>query len=682
MRPSLALELAASPPGRRPIKPSFWCRHPDTPLPGREFTSPVSPPRASAAPVRLVPDTSVVVDGRISRLLDDGEYGSVELLVPVAVLAELEAQANRGIDAGYNGLDELVSLQGRIAKGKLSVRFVGRRPNPDEVDLAEEGAIGALIREVAEAEDATLITGDKVQAQVCEAMGVGCRYLRAENEAAEIEELGVVQYFDEETMSVHLKQEVVPHVKRGRPGEKTYEALGTEPLTKAQLNEMAREIIEAGRRDDRSFVEIERHGATVVQLRNMRIAISRPPFSDAIEITAVRPVAHLTLDDYDLPDMVRERIMDYSRGVFVSGPPGSGKSTFAQAVATYLHEQGTVVKTMESPRDLQVPDAVTQYAPLERDIELTGDFLLLVRPDFVVYDEVRKTRDFEVFADMRLAGVGLMGVTHANRAIDAVQRLIGRVELGMIPQIVDTVVHIVKGEIQQILEMDFTVRVPSGMTEADLARPVIRVRDFQTKSELFEIYTYGEQVVVMPMQEAGESTGVQRLAEEELARIMSRQIEGEFEIRMSGSDRAAIYVEDWEIASVIGRGGSRVQDLQRKTGLKLDIKTFSDLKRAGGSRTEHAGRAGPNREFERLDMGDGREVESIIPRLRLLKKSIVLAVPPEHGGRQVEILVNGQSVASGHLSHKAEMRFNSKGPEAKRLAQAKKHGDEIVCVFH
>ena len=78
-------------------------------------------------------------------------------------------------------------------------------------------------------------------------------------------------------------------------------------------------------------------------------------------------------------------------------------------------------------------------------MEKTADVLLLVRPDYTIYDEVRKTRDFEIFADMRLAGVGMIGVVHANRAIDAVQRLIGRVELGVIPQVVDTVIFIDKG---------------------------------------------------------------------------------------------------------------------------------------------------------------------------------------------------------------------------------------------
>ena len=39
----------------------------------------------------------------------------------------------------------------------------------------------------------------------------------------------------------------------------------------------------------------------------------------------------------------------------------------------------------------------------------TADILLLVRPDFTIYDELRKTKDFRIFADIRLAGVGMIG---------------------------------------------------------------------------------------------------------------------------------------------------------------------------------------------------------------------------------------------------------------------------------
>ncbi len=44
-----------------------------------------------------------------------------------------------------------------------------------------------------------------------------------------------------------------------------------------------------------------------------------------------------------------------------------------------------------------------------------------------------------------------------------------------------------------------TVKVPTGMKEADLARPVIEVRDFETGELKNEIYTYGEQTIVMDM---------------------------------------------------------------------------------------------------------------------------------------------------------------------------------------
>jgi len=37
------------------------------------------------------------------------------------------------------------------------------------------------------------------------------------------------------------------------------------------------------------------------------------------------------------------------------------------------------------------------------------------------------------------------------------------------------------------------VKVPSGMTEADLARPVVTVKDFETNKLEYELYSYGEE---------------------------------------------------------------------------------------------------------------------------------------------------------------------------------------------
>ena len=136
---------------------------------------------------------------------------------------------------------------------------------------------------------------------------------------------------------------------------------------------------------------------------------------------------------------------------------------------------------------------------MEDDFEKTSDILLLVRPDYTIFDEIRTSDDFQIFADMRLAGVGMIGVVHASSALDAIQRFIRRVELGLIPSIIDTVVFVRNGAIHEILKLEMRVKTPYGMRDADLARPVVEVADYQTNKVLFEIYEFGSNIVVIPV---------------------------------------------------------------------------------------------------------------------------------------------------------------------------------------
>jgi ATPase len=56
--------------------------------------------------------------------------------------------------------------------------------------------------------------------------------------------------------------------------------------------------------------------------------------------------------------------------------------------------------------------------------------------------------------------------------------------------VVDTVIYISGGKIEEILQLKTVVKTPSGMMSADLARPVIEVSSFLTKQLRYEIYTY------------------------------------------------------------------------------------------------------------------------------------------------------------------------------------------------
>jgi len=235
--------------------------------------------------------------------------------------------------------------------------------------------------------------------------------------------------------------------------------------------------------------------------------IVHPPLSDGLEMTVVKPIKTLIIEDYKLSPEVFDLLRNKAKGILVSGAPGSGKTTFAQALVDLYHRDNHIIKTVESPRDLQVSDDVVQYSFTYGSHDEVRDILLLSRPDFTVYDEVRNTSDFELYKDLRLTGIGLVGVIHATRPVDSIQRFLGTIEMGVIPQVLDTVIYIDKGEIKEVYNLALTVKVPEGMESDDLARPVIVITSFLTKTAEYEIYTFGEQIVVMPIGETGNGEG-------------------------------------------------------------------------------------------------------------------------------------------------------------------------------
>jgi ATPase len=237
---------------------------------------------------------------------------------------------------------------------------------------------------------------------------------------------------------------------------------------------------------------------------------------------------------------------------------------------------------------------------------------------------------------MRLAGVGMIGVVHATDTVSAIQRFIGRIELGMIPHVINTVIYIDAGSVKKVYEVSLTVKVPSGMQEEDLTRPVVEIRDFETKKLEYEIYTYGEENVIVPVAEKqAEGSPARRLAAQSIRDVL-RHYDPAAEVELVSDTRASIRVKPDVIPRLIGTKGKNINELEAKLGIKLSVEPkggtfkkdlFWEFKEKGGS--------------------------------------IYLSVAPEFAGRQVEVCAGEQLIMSAYVGKNGKLKIK-KGSDVGR----------------
>jgi ATPase len=655
----------------------------------------------------LVPDTSVLIDGRITSMIKAGEYKGATIIVPEAVIAELEAQANNGREIGFSGLNELQSLCKMAEEKTIELKFSGIRPTLEQVKLASGGEIDSMIRGIACENKARFITSDFVQAEVARAKGLDVIYLKPQ--LGDFGPLAIDQFFDEHTIAVYLKERIAPTAKKGTISDMKLVKIRDQPTSEYELRAMAQEILERAKRDPDGFIEVEKRGITVVQIGSMRIAIARRPFSDGMEITAVRPIVDVTLKDYTKSDVITKRIIGEKRGLIIAGSPGSGKTTLAQSVATFLSESGFVVKTMEAPRELQVPDQITQYTALEGSMANTADVLLLVRPDFVVFDELRKNEDFNVFGDMRLAGLGMVGVIHANGVRDAVQRFSNRVDFSVLSQVVNTIIFVKQGVINKVYDIDFTIKVPNGMSGDVHMRPVTTVTDNETGQLVLDVFRYDGETIVMPViagaaapaaapalaaktpqvqqigqpvspapqltrtpspvapqQEAAKKETEERpgwkLTEKDIQREIGRYTEGFIDVQMVSDTKAIVYIDDKDVPAAIGKGGKNISAIVNKIGIGIDIKPRSEFDR-------QQMQSSPQKSEEEMNLGGGVKIQTD-------KKQLTI-IAPEQSGKIVDVFAGKEYLFTATVNDSGEIHLAKNSSIAQEMIRRYQNSEVI-----
>ncbi|MGD2106669.1 MAG: PIN domain-containing protein, partial [Nitrosopumilaceae archaeon] len=189
---------------------------------------------------KIVLDTSVIINGLFCAQVESGNIRDSEVIIPQAVVDELQSQASQNKEQGFTGLKEIKNLKNLSKNFKLEITIEGIHPSLDDIRLSGKGKIDAIIKDIAKEKQATLYTSDNVQHLVAQTEEITSVYLQPKIKE---EELEFLKYFDSETMSVHLKENLAPLAKKGKPGSFALTKISDEILTRDDLDFMAKQIM-------------------------------------------------------------------------------------------------------------------------------------------------------------------------------------------------------------------------------------------------------------------------------------------------------------------------------------------------------------------------------------------------------------------------------------------------------
>jgi len=124
-----------------------------------------------------------------------------------------------------------------------------------------------------------------------------------------------------------------------------------------------------------------------------------------------------------------------------------------------------------------------------------------------------------------------------------------------------------------------TVKPPTGMQE-ELARPVIEVVEFPSGKLTHEMFAFGSEIAVVPLEGRATSNDlspVRAMAKDRIVETVRQWVGVDCQVRFSSDTSAVIYAPSNMISTLVGRGGENVKQLQNELGgMRLRPRSFAE----------------------------------------------------------------------------------------------------------
>ena len=193
-----------------------------------------------------------------------------------------------------------------------------------------------------------------------------------------------------------------------------------------------------------------------------------------------------------------------------------------------------------------------------------------------------------------------------------------------------------------------------------MATIVVEVREFESGKLAYEIYTFGEENVVIPIDETSKSkksSGVDKLAEERIAQVF-RKYDPDARVRILSSSKAEVSLDEAVIPRVIGRGGTQIKEIEQSLSMGIDIRA----------------RDGEEEPQKNDSLLGGKKLKI---DFREKANSLEIFFDADDIGKEVQLGVDGQSVISSKIGQKARLKFSKKSELGKKLSAALRSGSSV-----
>jgi ATPase len=231
----------------------------------------------------------------------------------------------------------------------------------------------------------------------------------------------------------------------------------------------------------------------------------------------------------------------------------------------------------------------------------------------------------------------------------------------MIPSVIDTVVFVKDGYVSKVYDLDLKVKVPSGMVEQDLARPVIEICDFETGTLEYEIYTFGEENVIVPVSKQEAKSGIYKLAEEKIRETI-RRFDANPEIEILSDSGIRVRVRKDSMPSIIGKGGSTISDLEKILHVHINV----EPKDSGDSPDSYSSPQG--RGSTQFDFSEATN-------------SLLFQVDKRNNGQFADIYVKGDYVTTARVARHGKIKISKRSDAGRRLARSAFSKNDIEVIL-